>query len=152
MEELIKEICRYILDHLYDEISLDILEQVFHYNRYYLIRLFKAYTGYTIVEFINTVKVLKTVDPLLCTDDTILKIALNGGFNSQEYYSEKFQEIIGTSPLHFRKELSSLDGDSIDELEYKRAYIAYLMTYQMQLLNAVGTLDKIDKIKKMGVR
>lgn len=151
MEDLIKEICKYILEHLYDGITLEMLEQEFHYNRYYIMRLFKAYTGYTIIEFINTVKVLKTIDPLLLTDDTILKIALTNGFNSQEYYSEKFQNVIGTSPLRFRKEFGDLDTNSIDELEYKKAYLAYLM-YQLQILNTVSTLDKIDKIKKIGAR
>ena len=128
------------------------IEEEFHYNRYYLVRLFKAYTGYTMVEFINTVKVLKTISPLLYTDDTILKIALTNGFNSQEYYSEKFQDIIGTSPLQFRKELTDLEGNSVDELEYKKAYLAYLIAYQVQMLGAVSALEKLDKIKKMGVR
>ena len=128
------------------------IEEEFHYNRYYLVRLFKAYTGYTMVEFINTVKVLKTISPLLYTDDTILKIALTNGFNSQEYYSEKFQDIIGTSPLQFRKELTDLEGNSVDELEYKKAYLAYLIAYQVQMLGAVSTLEKLDKIKKMGVQ
>lgn len=50
------------------------LKKVFCYNRFYLIREFKLYTFYTIKEFINNIKVLKTINSLIFSDDSILKI------------------------------------------------------------------------------
>lgn len=149
MENVVRELCRYIIDNLYDDITLEKLEKNFYYNKCYLVRIFKAYTGCTIKEFVNTVKVLKTTDPLLFTNDTILKIALNNGFNSQEYYSEKFQEIIGISPLKFRKSFQIIDSLDIKELNLKKQYLLYLKQYQLQLLQMTTTLEKVDKVDKV---
>ena len=150
MESVIRDICIYILDNIDDEIVINNLEKVFCYNKFYLIRIFKAYTGLTIKEFMNNVKVLKTVDPLLFTDDTILKIALNNGFNSQEYYSEKFKDVIGISPLKFRKEFSNIDNvKNIDELKNKREYLINLKQYNEYLLSFSNTVDNKTKEKKL---
>ena len=147
MESIICDICKYLLDNISEEISIDDIEKEFHYNRYYLIRAFKIYTGFTMREFTNTVKVLKSVDPLLFTNDTILKIALNNGFNSQEYYSEKFQSVIGLPPLKFRKEYSSLDDVSnIDDLKNKRDYLNNLYNYRNSLLNSYKDNNKVKKL------
>lgn len=150
MEDIVKEICKFIISNLNDDFNNDQLEKEFFYNKYYLIRLFKTYTGYTIREFANTVKVLKSTDPLLFTDDTILKIALNNGFNSQEYYSEKFQDVIGISPMKFRKEYQEIDMISDKkELELKKAYLLHLEICKNQLLNVVNLTDKIEKYEKV---
>lgn len=150
MENIVKAMCVYILDNLDNEISIDDLEYIFCYNKFYLIRLFKSYTGYTVKEFINYVKVLKTVDPLIFSDDTILKIALNNGFNSQEYYSEKFKDIIGISPLKFRKDFSNLnDVSDVEELKAKREYLMYLSQYQQQLLNLSCNCEQVQKLRKI---
>ena len=150
MDSVIKELCQYILDNINNEITLEKLESEFYYSKYYIIRAFKSYTGYTIKEFINTIKVLKTINPLIFTDDTILKIALNGGFNSQEYYSEIFQSTIGTSPLKFRKEFQNIDDSSeIEKLELKKQYLLYLQQYYNQLININDKEEKHEKIKRL---
>ena len=150
MESIIKDICIYILNNINNEITINELEKTFCYNKFYIIRIFKEYTGFTIKEFVNNVKVLKTVDPLIFTDDTILKIALNNGFNSQEYYSEKFKELIGISPLKFRKEFNCLEKiENIDELKIKKNYLIYLKQYEQQLLNFSNTLNSSEDIKKL---
>lgn len=150
MESIIQEICKYILNNLYDDITITQLENEFNYNKHYIIRMFKYYTGYTIKEFTNTVKVLKTIDPLLFTNDTILKIALNHGFNSQEYYSEMFNTIIGISPLKFRKEYSRIDEiKDINELKNKKQYILFLNQYKNRLLSNSSKVEKKDKSEKV---
>lgn len=150
MENIVKELCKFIIDNLYDDITLDKIEKEFYYSKYYLIRIFKICTGCTIKEFANTVKILKSVDPLIFTNDNILKIALNNGFNSQEYYSEKFLEIIGISPLKFRRKFRDLDSlNDVNELKYRKEYLLYLKQCQCQLLNISNTLEKNNKIKKI---
>ena len=150
MKEVINEICKYILENLYDNITLEQMEKEFYYSKYHIIRLFKQYTGFTIKEFTNIVKVLKTINPLLFTNDTILKIALTHGFNSQEYYSEKFQGVIGIPPLKFRKEFKDLDNvENKKILKLKREYLNYLEQYQERLLNVQeNKYEDINKIKR----
>ena len=136
MEDFIVDICSYLIDNINNEISLEELENYFHYNRFYIIRLFKENTGYTITEFINLVRVLKSTDSLIYTNDTILKIALSNGYNSQEYYSEKFNNIIGMSPLKFRKIYTNLnkieDKEKLIELQN---YYTFIKDYQNRVLD-----------------
>ena len=148
--DIIRKLCEYILSNLYEDITMEKLENEFYYNKYYLIRLFKLYTGYTIKEFINTVKILKTVDPLLFTDDSILKIALNNGFNSQEYYSEKFQDVLGMAPLRFRKRFRDIDEiKDINELKSRKEYLIYLEEFHNQLMNIHESHEMPKKLRKV---
>ena len=150
MESIIQDICKFILNNLYDDITITKLEKEFNYNKHYIIRMFKLYTGYTIKEFTNTAKVLKTIDPLLFTKDKILKIALNHGFNSQEYYCETFNTIIGISPLKFRKEYNKIDKtNNINELKAKKEYLLKLYKYKNLLLNNSTNIDKKENQKIM---
>ncbi len=152
MKDVIDDICKYILDNLYDEITLEQMEKEFFYSKYHIIRIFKQYTGFTIKEYINNAKILKTIDPLLFTNDTILKIALNHGFNSQEYYSEKFQNVIGIPPLKFRKEFSEIDSNDKHILKMKKEYLDYLTQYQERLLNISDNPNKgNNKIKRLSI-
>ena len=150
MEDVVKEICKFLIDNLNDDFTMEQLEKEFYYSKYHIIRLFKEYTGYTIREFVNTIKVLKTTDPLIFTNDTILKIALTNGFNSQEYYSEKFQDVIGIPPIKFRKEYQEIDLISDKEkLELRKEYLIYLNSLKLQLLGLSDNLEKTKKIEKI---
>ena len=134
MKEVIERLCKYLIISSKKEINITEIEELFHYNRAYLMRAFKEYTGYTSIEYVKMVRVYKTIDPLVYTDDTILKISLNNGFNSQEYYSEKFKDVIGISPLSFRKEYS-LINKSINELKEKRESLLNLKNKENELIN-----------------
>ena len=150
MEDVVKEICKFLIDNLNDDFTMEQLEKEFYYSKYHIIRLFKEYTGYTIREFVNTIKILKTTDPLIFTNDTILKIALTNGFNSQEYYSEKFQDVIGIPPIKFRKEYQEIDLISDKEkLELRKEYLIYLNSLKLQLLGLSDNLEKTKKIEKI---
>ena len=78
----LSEVCGYIIDNINEDLSPESLSMIFHYNKSYLMRKFKEFTGFTISEFINECRVYNSTDPLIYTDDSILKIALTNGFNS----------------------------------------------------------------------
>lgn len=139
---IIQGIIAYIINNINEEISIDSIADEFHYNRFHLMRKFKEITGFTINEFINECRIYNSTDPLIFTDDTILKIALNNGFNSLEYYSEKFKDIIGLSPTKFRRIYTSLiyiakTSKDKEELETVKQALNELKAYQ-EYLNTLG--------------
>lgn len=139
----IKEICEFVLNNINTNISPEQIAGIFHYNKSYLMRKFKEYTGFTINEFINEYRVYNSTNPLIYTDHSILKIALTNGFNSLEYYSEKFKDIIGTSPLKFRQIYTKLlevaqKSKNPVELRYIKKSLEELQYYQ-EYLNRFGT-------------
>ena len=88
MNENVKNIISYINENLYNNIKISDIENEFHYNKHYIMRLFKKETGLTITDYMNQVKILNSLSQLSKTNDLILKVALDNGFNSQEYYCD----------------------------------------------------------------
>ena len=147
----IKEICEYIISNINESISIEQIASAFHYDKAYIMRKFKDYTGFTINEFVNECRVYNSTNPLIYTDDSILKIALSNGFNSLEYYSEKFKDIIGSSPLKFRHIYSKLlliasKSKDAEELRLIKSALTELQEYQIYL-NSIGDNISIDNRK-----
>ena len=141
----IQEIYEYILKNINENISPEQIAEIFHYNKSYMMRKFKEHTGFTMNEFINECRIYNSTNPLIYTDYSILKIALTNGFKSLEYYSEKFKDIIGTSPLKFRQIYSYLleianNSNNPDELKYIKETITELQEYQ-KYLYSIGSID-----------
>lgn len=150
------EVCEYIIDNINDDISVERLSLIFHYNKSYLMRKFKEVTGFTIGEFINECRVYNSTNPLIYTDDSILKIALTNGFNSLEYYSEKFKDIIGTSPLRFRQVYSRLldlakNSNNPEELRTIKDALSELQEYQLYL-SSIGSKENGQVVSKPKVK
>ena len=137
-EKLVIDILEYIEKELYNNIKVEEIAQHFYFNRYYLVRTFKKYTELTINDYINQRKIIKSIDLLVNTDNRILYVALNSGFNSLEYYSEMFFKITNFSPLEFRKN------------EQVKKYLPF--DYSNDLINSIENnkkiLENIKNIKK----
>ena len=73
----------------------------YSYSR--LSRIFKAHTGYTIVEYLSSIKINSAKESLLYTDKTISEISQELGYASISHFNRTFKKIIGTSPSEFRK-------------------------------------------------
>lgn len=152
-EGIVLDIIDYLDENLNDEISIENIAGKFHFNRYYLMKLFKKITGITILEYANHQKIKSSLDDIAKTDDKILKIALKNGFNSLEYYSETFYKVIGTSPTQFRKVVSVkpeilLEGDEagMTRLEKVQNDIQQLNELRQSLLgNAINSGEKRTK-------
>lgn len=101
--ELVVKILNYIDDNLYKRITMDEISSIFYFNKDYLMRIFKKELDITIMDYINKRRIYNSLELLKNTDDLVIKIALNSGYSSLEYYSETFTKVLGVSPLTYRK-------------------------------------------------
>lgn len=74
-----------------------------NYSYSSMIRLFKQYTGYTIVEYIQIKKVEYAMEILTHSDKQITEICGILGYDSLSYFNRMFKRHTGTTPLRFRK-------------------------------------------------
>lgn len=100
---LITDIIKYIGDNFTTINSLEDITEQFYITKFYLCRLFKKYTGVSVISYINARKVTMACDLLLDTKLNVEEIALRCGFNSSMYFCRIFKSIKGISPLQFRK-------------------------------------------------
>jgi len=119
-------------------------------------RKFKENTGLTINQYINNRKIQNSMHALTYTDDSMLKIALNNGFNSLEYFSEQFTKIVGLSPSKFRNfslvhAFPSFDqgGEDMDKLQQIQADLAELRELK-EMINMTQKTNEPENTKSNG--
>ena len=98
-------------------------------------RLFKKETGLTITDYMNQVKILNSLSQLSKTNDLILKVALDNGFNSQEYYCEIFYKVMNQTPSNYRKISQNKKSTKINELKDIKEEILRIKDYKVLSLN-----------------
>lgn len=85
------------------KVGLDDILEPFHFNKSYLCRRFRQYTGYTMTEYLNMIRLQQAAFQLQHTDNTILSVCNNVGFSSVSYFNKLFKQTYGVSPKSFRK-------------------------------------------------
>ncbi len=113
--ELVCNIIEYLNDNINKEITINELSLLFHFDKTYIMKRFKKKLGFSIHEYINTIRIYNSLS-YFKDDNYILSIALNNGFNSLEYFSEIFKKIIGVSPTIYKNYLGHLNISN-DELK-----------------------------------
>lgn len=101
--EIVLKLLDYIDNNINKKITMDELSRLFYFNKDYLMRIFKKELDVTIMDYINKRRIYNSLEELKNTDYSMVKIAMNNGYASQEYFSETFSKIIGVNPLTYRK-------------------------------------------------
>lgn len=135
--ELICYILDYLDSNLYRDISIDELCLYFGYEKSYLMKKFKNEIGISIKTYVNRKKIINSLNQL-ASDELLIKIALDFGFNSLEYYSEVFSKVMGVSPSLFRKYLNgSVTKEELEQIKEAidliNAFDDYVTTYRNNL-------------------
>jgi AraC-like DNA-binding protein len=73
----------------------------------YLCRLFKGYTGKTVIGYLIERRIQAAIWKLRQGDDKILAIALDCGFNDLAYFNRAFKRIVGATPSGYRRKIQS---------------------------------------------
>ena len=124
--DLVINLLNYIDDKINKRITMDELSHIFFFNKDYLMRIFKKELDITIMDYINKLRIYNSLEDIKNTSDMMIKIALNNGYSSQEYFTETFTKIIGVSPLIYRKFTKVNSQISEHELDLIRRNLAEL--------------------------
>ncbi len=69
-----------------------------HFNR-----IFAAYTGFTIMEYVRFIRLRRGADRLRGSEDSVLAIALDCGYDTSESFSRAFKKQYGRAPAEYRE-------------------------------------------------
>lgn len=93
----------YINTHYNENLSVnDVARQAFISPSYFK-SLFKYFTSKTFVEYLNHVRITKATVLLRQTDMKVIDIALDTGFNYVNHFNRVFKQLMGVTPLQYRK-------------------------------------------------
>ncbi|MBR1377137.1 MAG: helix-turn-helix transcriptional regulator [Bacilli bacterium] len=100
--ELVCKIIEYLNSNINKEITIDELSMLFFFDKTYIMKRFKKELGIPIHKYINTIRIYNSL-PYFKYNNQIISIAFKNGFNSLEYFSEIFKNIVGVSPMIYKK-------------------------------------------------
>ena len=97
----VEKIIEYMRRNINNRLILKDLSELVHLSSSYLSRVFKATTGYSIIEFFNKIKVDKAKELIVEDDKKIKEVSQMLGFTDEFYFSRIFKKIEGVSPSEF---------------------------------------------------
>ncbi len=100
--QTLKMVIDYMEHHYQEDLKIEALGKLFHYNSNYLGKQLKKETGKTFNAILDEVR-LKEARKLLCNQELkIYEIAQVTGFHDPDYFTAKFKKNFGLSPKEFR--------------------------------------------------
>lgn len=112
----------YIEAHLDESFALAKVSKVAGISHWHFQRIFKALTGETLMTYVRSRRLARSLDRLLKTNVGILRIAMDAGFDSQAAFTRAFKNAFGLTPGAYRK-----IGDKSLFLQKARIDADYLM-------------------------
>lgn len=102
-EETVKRTIDYIHNNYDESFTLDYLADMSSTSKPHLCRTFKRMTAQTITEYQNAYRIKKACELLANTDERIVTIAFQVGYNNISYFNERFRQKTLLTPIEYRQ-------------------------------------------------
>ena len=99
------EIKRYLDTNYREDISLDLLAELAHLNKYYLAHTFQREYGISPITYLNRRRIEESKHMLGNTSYSLAQISELMGFSSPSYFSQCFRKAEGLTPNEYRRQV-----------------------------------------------
>jgi AraC family transcriptional regulator len=108
----------YIQDHLGEPLRLDDVAGVAYAAPSHFHVMFRNVMGQPLQAYVRQLRLHWAAYRLLFSDQQIIRVALDAGYDSHEAFTRSFRRMFGVTPSHYRKRLGPLPGkEEIDDME-----------------------------------
>lgn len=94
---------RYIDEHFKENLTLDMLAQITHVSKYYMVHAFTEEYGTSPINYMVSKRIEEAKHLLKNDDYTLALISRMLGFSSPSYFSQTFKKATGMTPNAYRK-------------------------------------------------
>lgn len=105
LSDKLKNVLDYIEIHYTEAISVSDLAKLCYFSDYHFMRFFKKHMNMTCIEYINNLRLEKSVELFEQGNTSILDVSLSVGFHNLSYFHRAFKKKYHMTPLSFIKEL-----------------------------------------------
>lgn len=103
-EKTIWSLTRYLQEHLSEEISLNLLADVFHLNPQYIGQLFKNEIGVNFLSYLTNIRMERAKKLLVSTDLPVAEVAQRSGYADYRVFTKAFKKAEGVTPSQYRQD------------------------------------------------
>lgn len=108
LHEKVSEIAKYLNENFAEDINLQKVSEYFYISPNYLCRIFREVTGFTLIEYLNQIRIKQAQFLLRNDNKNISQVFEACGFGTMTHFERIFKRITGYSPLKYRKILSKV--------------------------------------------
>ncbi len=144
MERFFKSIS-YIESHIYEPISIHDIAKASYYSTYHFCRIFRALVGDSPKEYLRKRRLTIAADRLLKEDISILDLALDCQFESQEAFTRSFKQLFRMTPGQYRKNADPF------RLIYKDQFSPHMLHHLQNRLVMEPEIVTRPEIKTVGI-
>lgn len=142
----VEKAIEYIEEHLDEGIGLNDVSRVTGYSYHHMTRLFSSILGESVGHYIHRRRLYKAAEKLIHSNQRVIDIAFDSGFESPEAFSRAFKTVFGSSPSDYRKAGINLVTNAKREMSPQDVrHIANNISHIPQILLQ-------DEIKVAGIR
>ncbi|MBQ1335469.1 MAG: helix-turn-helix domain-containing protein [Selenomonadaceae bacterium] len=98
----IQGLLQFINEHLFEDLPIDVLAAKSYMSKHYMMRRFKAETGYSIHQYITSKRLLHARS-LLSGETPVTRICYDCGFHDYSTFSRAFREMFHMTPKEYRE-------------------------------------------------
>lgn len=107
--ERIQNAVHFIEEHLQNDLNITDIAAKSCFSPFHFQRLFQAISGFSVYQYIRNRRLSEAALLLEKTDRSILDIAIDFGYGSQEAFGRAFSQYFGITPAKYRKAKVKLD-------------------------------------------
>lgn len=101
--ELTCRLLQYVMEHFQEPLTLETLARELHVNKYYISSLFSERLGMHFRQYLNRIRLDYAMQLMRSTRAPLIDIWAEAGFNSQRSFNRAFSDIMGMTPMEYRK-------------------------------------------------
>lgn len=138
------DILNYIEEN-YSSENLTTLEIAEHVNlsQQHLLKIFRENFNVTLSDYINSLRIRKSLSSLIYTNKAIIEIAIENGFNDNKNYTRVFKKQLGLTPGNFRNisALKNIKYSSYDKNQIELKNLIENIGKQLEFVENVKELN-----------
>ena len=104
--EKMKTILKYVEQHYAEHITIDDMAALTYYSKSHFMKFFKSHMGTGFIDYLNDYRLTMAERLLRSSDESVLDIAEQSGFDNLSYFNRIFKRKYGESPGRWRAGIS----------------------------------------------
>ncbi len=105
--ELIHAVKTVLATQFAEDLTVSHIAQEVYSSPYHLCRIFRQYTGQTIHNYLNQLRLRTSLNYVAQSDMPITEVGIALGYSSHSHFTQAFRQTFGTPPSHFRRKTST---------------------------------------------